>query len=50
MAAVTPGVPNDGRGADLAHFHWHWGALVPSVALERMTIERVTLALVLPRP
>jgi hypothetical protein len=29
-----------------AIFPWHSGALLPAVALERMTIERLTLALV----
>lgn len=37
----NPGTPNGGRGADLGHFCWHLDALLPSVALERMTIEHL---------
>jgi hypothetical protein len=29
------------EGADLGHFCWHLDALLPSVALERMTIEHL---------
>jgi hypothetical protein len=32
------------EGADLAHFPWHLGALLPWVASERMTIEHLVLA------
>jgi hypothetical protein len=35
--------------SDLAIFPWHLGALLPAVALERMTIEGLTLALVVIR-
>jgi hypothetical protein len=37
---------NDGRGADLLIFAGTKDALLPSVALECMTIERLTLVLV----
>ena len=34
------------RQPDLAVFLWHFGARLPSVALERMTIDHLMLALV----
>jgi len=46
MASSIPGRPSGVRVSDLAIFPWHSGALLPAVALERMTIERLTLALV----
>src|SRR6266446_10097194 len=39
-----PGAANSVRGTDLAVFPWHSDTLLPSVALERMTIERLMLA------
>jgi hypothetical protein len=41
-ATVTLRSPNSGRGADVAIFRWNIDALLPSVALERMTIWRLT--------
>jgi hypothetical protein len=45
MASSIPGRPRGVRVSDLAIFPWHSGALLPAVALERMTIEHLTLAL-----
>src|ERR1035441_364006 len=45
-ATVTSGSPDGGRGADLAFFAGIWTHSPPSVALERMTIGRLTQALV----
>ena len=45
-ATSTSGSPHGGRGSDLAIFAWHWDTPLPSVALGRMPIEHVTLALV----
>lgn len=44
MATSNSGSPNDGRGADLAIFHWHLNAFLISIALERVTIKRFMLA------
>ena len=41
-----PGAANNVRGTDLAVFLGISDTLLPSVALERMTIERLMLALV----
>src|SRR6266536_3596285 len=46
MATGNLGSPNVGRRADLAIFPWHLDARLLSVALERMTIAGLTLALV----
>ena len=46
VASSIPGRPSGVRVSDLAIFPWHSGALLPTFALERMTIERLTLALV----
>ena len=46
MASSIPGRPSGVRVSDLAIFPWHLGALLLAVVLERMTIERLTLALV----
>src|SRR5262245_4604117 len=45
-ATRTTGGPNGGRGADLATFLGIYDALLPSAALECVTIERLTPALV----
>jgi len=45
-ASDTSGNQNSGRAANLAIFSDIWDALLPSVSLECMTIERLTLALV----
>jgi len=37
-AVVTVDAPSGGRGAGSGHFCWHLDALLPSVALERMSI------------
>jgi hypothetical protein len=45
MASSIPGRPSGVRVSDLAILPWHLGALLPAVALDRMTVERLTLAL-----
>src|SRR5262249_41426607 len=42
MASSIPGRPSGVRVSDLAILPWHLGALLPTFALERMTIERLT--------
>ena len=39
---ATSSSPNDGRGADLAIFHWHLDAFLLSISLE----HRVAISLV----
>jgi hypothetical protein len=45
----APGIPGVARGIQVLiwAFSWHLDALLPSVALERMTIERLMPALVM---
>jgi hypothetical protein len=44
LATSSSRSPNDGRGVDLAKFHWHLDAFLLSITLERVTIERFMLA------